>query len=187
MSNKKCHDDQEALCTEDTPVRSARSHQAVGGHAPPTSLPPPVMPTKDGHHGRSNSVPRTTLKNVAGNGEHLRAETNNSVTQPSVKGDDITAANNTRKTITINGVDIADYQRRLQSLNKKTTPGKKKTTLNKGGRMKKTAPSSDNNHKITNFFSTYHPPPKNSDTRPLTSKEDSGLCNDDNNIDTSCG
>ena len=98
-------------------------------------------------------------------------------------GEDITAANNVRKTITINGVDIAEYQQRLQSLNKKTTPGKKKTTWKKGGKTKKAEPSSDNDQKITAFFST--PQPKKTDVLSLTKKEDSGLCitNDTNNIE----
>ena len=63
-----------------------------------------------------------------------------------------------RKTITINGVNIIEYQKKLQALKKKTTPGKMKKNIKKNDKMKKTEPSSANIRKITTFFSPPLPP-----------------------------
>ena len=56
--------------------------------------------------------------------------------------------NNVRKTITINGVDIAEYQE------KKTTRAKKKINQKKESKTKKTGQSNTNTQKITKFLST---------------------------------
>ena len=89
---------------------------------------------------------------------HLRAESHDAVTEPNVKKKVNTIAPSSSNTITINGVNINEYQKRLEALNRKTTPGKLKKNNKKNDKLKKTAPSSDNNRKITSFFNT--PPPK---------------------------
>ena len=90
-----------------------------------------------------------------------------------------------RKTTPRNIYKVKDeYQKRLQSLNKKTTPGKSKKIINKNDKLKKTAPSSDNNQKITAFFSTPPPPPKKITKITLTpGTEDSGPLETDNSAD----
>ena len=62
--------------------------------------------------------------------------------------------NKVRKTITINGVDIAEYQKKLETLKTKTTPAKKKINHKKASKTKKTEQSNTNTQKITKFLST---------------------------------
>ena len=87
----------------------------------------------------------------------MRADIPDGVTEPNENRERITIATNMRKTITINGVDINEYQKKIQALSKKTTQNRKKTTLKKNPKSRKILPSSDKNRKITAFFST--PPP----------------------------
>ena len=82
-----------------------------------------------------------------------------------------------RRTITINGVDINEYQKKLEALNnKKTTQNNKKKSQKKETKTKKTQANNTTLQKITTFFNKNNAPSIKED-RTIPAKQE-----DDNNL-----